>query len=76
MPIYYNCRHCGTQIGQLKDEIYRADQLGFNHLTAAERREMIHYDENGDVLVKTVCEDCQEALERNPEFHQFTSFIQ
>lgn len=76
MAITYRCRHCGTQIGQLKEEIYHSQGLGFDHLTADERQEMIHYDENGDVLVQTVCEDCQEALERNPEYHGLTSFIQ
>lgn len=76
MSIYYRCRHCGTQIGQLSDESYRTDELGFDHLTAAERQEMIHYDENGDVQVQAVCEDCQEALERNPEYHGLSSFIQ
>lgn len=76
MAITYSCRYCGTQIGQLQNEIYHAEALGFDHLTAEERREIIHYDDNGDVQVKTVCEDCQEALERNPDYHQLTSFIQ
>ncbi|HET7629487.1 MAG TPA: anti-sigma-F factor Fin family protein [Bacillales bacterium] len=76
MAITYQCRYCGTQIGQLQNEFYHAEQLGFNHLTVEERREMIHYNDNGEVLVKTVCEDCQEALERNPDYHQLKSFIQ
>ncbi|HEX7065157.1 MAG TPA: anti-sigma-F factor Fin family protein [Bacillales bacterium] len=76
MSITYRCRHCGTQIGQLQNEIYHAEQLGFHHLTAEERQEMISYDESGDVLVRTVCEDCQEALERNPDYHELLSFIQ
>ncbi|HET7657222.1 MAG TPA: anti-sigma-F factor Fin family protein [Bacillales bacterium] len=77
MTITYRCQYCGTQIGRLQDEIYHAEQLGFNHLTVEERRELIHYSSNGDVVVTAICEDCQEALERNPDYHQLTtSFIQ
>ncbi|MCA1530915.1 DUF2757 family protein, partial [Bradyrhizobium yuanmingense] len=28
-----------------------------------------------DIHVKTICEDCQEALARNPEWHQYEKFI-
>jgi hypothetical protein len=37
---------------------------------------MIDYLPNGDIYVKTICEDCQEALDRNPDFHQCEKFIQ
>lgn len=76
MAVTYRCRHCGTQIGQLQADIYHSQRLGFDQLTAAERQDMIHYDNDGNVLVQTVCEDCQEALERNPAYHGLTSFIQ
>jgi hypothetical protein len=36
---------------------------------------MISYQPNGDIHVKTICEDCQEALTRNPELHQYEKFI-
>lgn len=76
MAILYRCRHCGTAVGQLEDSAVHSEQLGFHHLTNDERKEMIQYEQNGDITVKTICEDCQEALERNPEFHQWQTFIQ
>lgn len=76
MAIYYYCRHCGVQVGKIEQSIISTSQLGFDHLTGEERREMIEYDGSGNVYVKVICEDCQEALERNPELHQFGNIIQ
>lgn len=76
MAIYYYCRHCQVQVGSLEQTILSTSELGFDHLTQEERQEMISYDGSGNVYVKVICEDCQEALERNPEFHQIDNFIQ
>lgn len=79
MAIHYYCRHCNVNVGSLENtagQPISTNQLGFDHLTGEERQEMISYDSKGDVHVKTICEDCQEALDRNPDFHQYESFIQ
>jgi hypothetical protein len=76
MALHYYCRHCGIKIGTIDTLLLRSEQLGFHRLTEKERLEMIDYLPNGDIDVKTICEDCQEALERNPDFHQCEKFIQ
>ncbi|MTH55250.1 DUF2757 family protein [Bacillus mangrovi] len=76
MGYHYYCRHCGTKVGTLDQESIRSGDLGFHHLTSEERQEMIRYAANGDIEVVTICEDCQEALDRNPAFHQVDKFIQ
>jgi hypothetical protein len=76
VAIYYNCRHCSANIGVLKEQNFRTDQLGFHALTSEERLEMIHMDHSGNTVVKIICEDCQEALERNPIYHELDRFIQ
>ena len=76
MAIVYECRHCRQEIGQLPDSNMEANALGFQALTPEERLEMISYEPNGSLRVKSICEDCQEALERNPLFHQLDPFIQ
>jgi hypothetical protein len=53
-----------------------AAQLGFETLSAEERQELLSYKENGDIEVTTTCDDCQDTLERYPEFHTLKSFIQ
>ncbi|OZM55842.1 peptide ABC transporter permease [Lottiidibacillus patelloidae] len=76
MAINYVCRHCNHQVGKLDQQSVSAQQLGFDHLNDSERLEMIDYKTNGDMTVKTICEDCQEALQRNPQFHELETFIQ
>lgn len=76
MAIIYQCRHCKREIGQLDDRSVEAQQLGFPVLTNEERMDMIAYEHNGDMRVNVICEDCQEALERNPIYHQLDQFIQ
>jgi hypothetical protein len=76
MTITYNCRHCNCEVGKLQQQAATTQQLGFDHLNDDERLEMIAYESNGDISVKTICEDCQEALNRNPDFHQLETFIQ
>ncbi|WP_110114677.1 anti-sigma-F factor Fin family protein [Bacillus sp. CGMCC 1.16541] len=76
MSIRYVCRHCGTSIGILNVATIDSKELGFDHLTATERKQFIHYNSNGEMSIQTICEDCQEALERNPDYHQYETFIQ
>lgn len=76
MALHYYCRHCGVKVGSLDESAVQSEALGFHHLTNEERNDMISYRENGDLHVQTICEDCQEALERNPDYHQYYTFIQ
>ncbi|MFS0821037.1 anti-sigma-F factor Fin family protein [Bacillus sp. 1P02SD] len=76
MALHYHCRHCGVKVGSIDSLSLHSESLGFHQLTDQERQEMISYQSNGDIHVKTICEDCQEALQRNPDFHQYESFIQ
>lgn len=75
MAVHYYCRHCGTEVGQLDHNEMSYNRLGFNNLTLDERMEMLHYQTNGDLHVKVICEDCQESLERNPDNHALNTFI-
>lgn len=76
MAIHYTCRHCRQKLGTIDAIEIEESRLGFQVLTFEERMEMIDYNEDGDMVVKTICENCQEALERNPIYHQLDSFIQ
>ncbi|WP_336883738.1 anti-sigma-F factor Fin family protein [Priestia koreensis] len=76
MSIHYRCRHCRCAVGELDQPQVDMKQLGLDHLNIEERKEFVSYETNGDVVIKTICEDCQEALERNPDYHQIRTFIQ
>lgn len=76
MAIHYTCRHCHQKLGTIDTVEVEESRLGFQVLTHEERLEMIDYNEDGDMIVKAICENCQEALERNPLYHQLDSFFQ
>lgn len=76
MSILYVCRHCNNTVGKLEQEIADENMLGLGKLTEQEREEMIEFQQNGDLRIKTICDDCQEALDQNPQYHELDFFIQ
>lgn len=75
MAIHYHCRHCGVNIGKLDQMSIHTEKLGLQALTDEERQEMVSYDQSGDIHITSICEDCQESLERNPDYHQYDFLI-
>lgn len=63
-------------MGEVDKTLVDSKSLGFQFLNDEERIDMIQYDSSGNITVKSICEDCQEALERNPDYHSLNSFIQ
>ncbi|WP_407272203.1 anti-sigma-F factor Fin [Radiobacillus sp. PE A8.2] len=76
MAIVYKCNHCGNVIGELHQQVVDTQTLGLDHLSQEDRRQMIEYQSNGNVQIKTICEDCQDSLEQNPQYHELDFFIQ
>ncbi|WLR41928.1 anti-sigma-F factor Fin family protein [Bacillus carboniphilus] len=76
MSIQYVCRHCGMEMAKINESVLDSWRLGFDILSTEEREEMVNYEDNGNIFVKAICEDCQEALDRNPSYHELDSFIQ
>lgn len=76
MSIIYTCRHCGQQVGKLNQKIVDTTVLGFDQLTVEEKQNMIHYKDNGDIQIKTICESCENTLGEHPQYHELDFFIQ
>ncbi|WP_170005977.1 anti-sigma-F factor Fin family protein [Bacillus fonticola] len=76
MALHYVCRHCQSQVGTLDQERLATTNLGFDVLTNAERQNMISFMSNGDLEIKTICEECQEALDQSPHYHEQQTFLQ
>lgn len=67
MAINYVCRYCKTPLGQLNQTVLSEEQLGFNTLTPEERKDIMTYDEFGNMTVHVICDYCKEAVEEHPE---------
>lgn len=76
MSIIYKCRHCGHIIGELKQQEVDVSALGWDRLTPEDKQEMIQYQENGEIHLQVICENCQESLGRHPQYHELDFFIQ
>ncbi|UFU01525.1 anti-sigma-F factor Fin family protein (plasmid) [Radiobacillus kanasensis] len=76
MSLIYTCNHCGNNVGELHQKVVDTQSLGWHELSEQEKREMIQYQDNGDIHVKTICENCQESLDHNPHYHELDYFIQ
>ncbi|MFT8320034.1 MAG: anti-sigma-F factor Fin family protein [Bacillus sp. (in: firmicutes)] len=70
MAIHYHCRHCGVKIGTIDSDTVETNRLGLHVLTDVDRSEMINYSENGEIFIKSICEDCQESLMKNPNYYE------
>ncbi|GFR38410.1 anti-sigma-F factor Fin [Insulibacter thermoxylanivorax] len=75
MPVIYYCRHCGTKVGEIHDDVSEY-ALGFHHLTPEERSEMISYQAGGEITVRVICDYCRTALETNPELSLLPNLLQ
>lgn len=70
MAIHYTCRYCGINIGTITQSSVDSQLLGFHKLTEDERMDMINYDHDGDIHVKSICEDCHESFMTNPNNYE------
>lgn len=76
MAIVYRCRHCGQVVGEVNQQMVDETMLGLDRLSAADKQEMIDYQENGEIQIKTICESCEASLGANPHYHELDFFIQ
>lgn len=71
MRVEYMCKHCQHKVGAVDQPSWTyadaENRLGIGQLTAAERMESVSFHPSGTMQVQTVCEDCQQALEHNPD---------
>lgn len=76
MSLYYTCRHCNSCLAMIPKQEVHIEKLGFQSLTAEEHQELIMYDPLGNIHVRIICEDCEEALASNPSLHGVDYIIQ
>ncbi|MGW8826601.1 anti-sigma-F factor Fin [Paenibacillus lautus] len=76
MAITYVCRHCRAFQGRIDSHDISEARLGFDSLTPEERRDIIAYDFNGEVMVRVTCDHCREALEAHPELSLLANPLQ
>lgn len=74
--ITYQCKHCHYIIATLTDRVIDTVALGWDQLTPEEKETMITYEANGHITVHVICENCENALKQNPDYHALDHFLQ
>lgn len=67
MSVKYVCRHCQAMIGEIQEERISELRLGFHSLTPEEHRDIVSYQNDGNVIVSMSCDYCNEAIVSHPE---------
>ncbi|MCP3032121.1 anti-sigma-F factor Fin family protein [Halobacillus sp. A1] len=75
MNIHYICRHCQRQVGKLDRERVEISELGLECLTEDDHKEMVTYDREGNMNIRTICDSCERSLQQNPHYHELDFFI-
>lgn len=76
MAVNYVCRHCNMSLGRFESADVPEYRLGFQFLTAEERRRIIAYNSNGDVTVRLICDYCSQTLDAHPELALLSNPLQ
>ncbi|MBO9597986.1 MAG: anti-sigma-F factor Fin family protein [Cohnella sp.] len=76
MAVNYVCRHCQMPLGRFESSEVSEYRLGFQFLTAEERKRIIAYNSNGDVTVRLICDYCSQTLDAHPELALLTNPLQ
>lgn len=72
LSIEYHCRHCGHKLGKLGLEHYEGIQANF---TEAEKENFVSLNDD-QIHVMAICENCYHALEENPHYYEYDTFLQ
>lgn len=63
MKLLYYCHNCGDFIDELSVDELDEKKLGFDHLTLEEKRDIMKWNESGDMLyVGSICDACYDQL--------------
>ena len=76
MPIRYKCRHCETEVGQLPFDSIDQEFLNKHEIKPEEQHIYIENQEEGNFVVRCICEECQHSLQKFPNYYALKKWIQ
>jgi hypothetical protein len=52
------------------------EKIGWNVLSTEEKNQLMNYQQDQTVTLQSICENCQQLLDQNPQYHELDYFIQ
>ena len=76
MAIRYTCRHCATEIGTLPFESVKDTILQLQKADEGQEEQFLTYEKDGDLTVRCICEQCEQSLQRFPDYYTLNKWLQ
>ncbi|SDJ72461.1 anti-sigma-F factor Fin [Salimicrobium halophilum] len=76
MHIHYTCRHCDRDLATIQGDQVPLSKLGFDVLDAEDIERMVDVQNNGDVVLHVVCDECQDMQQNYLHYRDPYYFIQ
>ena len=76
MAIRYTCRHCETEIGTLPFESAKETILLLQKMDDEEVEHFLTYEEDGALMVRCICEQCEQSLRSFPDYYTLKKWLQ
>ncbi|WP_342513932.1 anti-sigma-F factor Fin [Sporosarcina sp. FSL K6-1522] len=76
MAIRYTCRHCETEIGTLPFESAKETILLLQEMDQGEEERFLTCEKDGEFTVRCICEQCEQSLQRFPNYYTLNRWLQ
>lgn len=76
VTIRYHCRHCETEIGSLPFESAQEALQLLQKLDETEEERFLTFGKDGALTVRCICEQCENSLQKFPDYYTFNKWLQ
>lgn len=76
--IHYHCRHCESEIGSLPFESAKEALLLIKKMDEMEQQgeQFLVHREDGALVVRCICEQCEQVLKQFPGYYALEKWLQ
>lgn len=75
--IHYHCRHCKTEVGSLPFESAKEALQLIQEMDDREGDErFLTYQKDGKLVVRCICEQCEQTLQQYPDYYALKKWLQ
>lgn len=77
MSIICKCRHCKSVLGTIDQDHFDTIMDQLQRISMSDSiDQFIQIEEHGVASIQVICENCEEALGKYPEYHELDYFLQ
>ncbi|CAM3255337.1 anti-sigma-F factor Fin [Filibacter tadaridae] len=76
MSIRYTCRHCEVEMGKIPFESVKETVLLLQKIDTGEEERFLTYEKDGALTVRSICEQCEQSLQRFPDYYTLNKWLQ